>query len=178
MMSKTFVFEGVDGVGKSTLLESVKKELEKTHNVKSYKEPFLDVDDLKKENSISTILLGRFLLYKVFINNPDDKEKDVINLIDRSYLSTLVYQPNANTEIYKFDKAFLLVKTPETIAEQVKNRGKLSHFDSINIETIKARQDAYLELAKNPKHKVVVLNGDEYSLEELTTQVLKIIKGK
>lgn len=101
------VFEGIDGVGKTTIIDSLKKDLESKHEVVRY------IDELTQDSPISDIL-GKmlsddpfFMLEKGFptsifeslllaadMHYRQEKYKynDGYNLYDRDFLSILSYQ--------------------------------------------------------------------------------------
>lgn len=101
------VFEGIDGVGKTTVIDSLKKDLESKHEVVRY------IDELTQDSPISDIL-GKmlsddpfFMLEKGFptsifeslllaadMHYRQEKYKynDGYNLYDRDFLSILSYQ--------------------------------------------------------------------------------------
>lgn len=183
------VFEGIDGSGKTTLIESVKKYLEsRGRKVKTTREPtsgtigsfVRDTDGLTPESEALLFTADRAC-------HTEEIEKwlsdgyDVI--ADRYYASTIAYQAASGTDrkwlesinskvIVEPTMTFLLDISPEVSLRRVDTRGEeKSRFEKA--EYLRRVREEYLSTAKEKGFTVIDASR---APEEVSREVLKEIE--
>lgn len=190
-------FEGVDGCGKSTLIEAVRERLAKMGEQAIITSELNRQDQWSitarsrlcqattKQEQLEIILrVRRIHLYEVL---HADHNKDVHILMDRFLLSTLAYQHEKGSlefsyimarhsrELLRIPRTTFLIKVrPEIAMERLRAKGKLDSFDSASLEVFRDRGYTFIQAARhlaNAGWSVVFLNGEK-PVSELCEQVL------
>lgn len=161
---KTWIFEGVDGTGKSSLIEAMSKELSKTQILR-FPSRLPTGKDKKTDSSNILFYLNDF---KEELNRVGDCTQNL--LLDRSFLSTLAYQGFAmgtNVPSQYFSTIMTL------------GAGLFSPFEDMNIVHLKCdveeslrrissrpngRQDDMESLEKEELAKTLKLFSERYSI--------------
>lgn len=154
-------FEGVDGTGKSTIIENIQKKLSKEYKVVIYNEPsnqygrtakFGD-PGLKKLDLINLWWTDR----RFELNKLENQDYDIV-LADRYYDSTFVYlneyldnimvQQNYNHNYFlKPDITFVLHCPTEVLIERIKERVTTDVFESLEVDLIDLRNKIFQQLS-------------------------------
>lgn len=133
------IIEGIDGAGKSTVMEYVRQEIEdlgfKTVMAAEPGDTYLWKAWLQsvkeQENNMVIHYQGVAARLAYWLSGPGRKasEDGSIVISDRSYLSTLIYQGHEDrffpiyNNILPYHNAFLLRVKPKTALERIKERG-------------------------------------------------------
>lgn len=175
-----YVFEGLDGSGKSTLIRKVKKELEERGwKVKTIREPDKEYRDkllashnrvsIEDENAIFEECHNVLMEEKV----KPAIQKGYVILSDRSYLySSLAYQTETPEEFYSrreyytsnFElpqRVFILNTDPELCRARtfLPREEEQSSFDKDNMDTYYARYRRYV--AMSDFEEVIYVGGSD-----------------
>jgi len=165
MKGRFIVFEGPDGVGKSTMIAQIKQRLsDEGYPVKVYSEP-VDLyaftratESVDKVHQLIGYVHSRF--YNLFYRVIPALEAGHIVLQDRYYLSTLVYQPLMNLRhmqdimeaaLPEPDMLFLLYDIPERIYRRIKDTHELSEGE---ISQLLTRYNIVYNRIRYPKMRV------------------------
>jgi dTMP kinase len=200
-------FEGVDGVGKSTIVSQVYQRLLKEENISyekilSYPEPyyFKDLLEQEKEDNISLLLLfllsRRKLLQKIK-KETENYEKPALILLDRYIDSTIVYQILLNKldlktflqfqDIIFFENqnnypliTFIFKAEIKEIIKRIKSKSNKFLFDNESeIKKIELIQELYLKLPEIFANRVFyIIDTTKNTIEEITEKLINIIKSK
>ncbi len=195
-------FEGIDGSGKSTQIELIKKFFSSKTNQKVLftREPggtteaeFIRKLVINSEINISwevktEILLlfaARYEHYKKVIKPAMDQGKLII--CDRFIDSTIAYQCNGKKELKDFcyhlsklllsdfmpDLTILLDINPKLTLGRIKERNISNRYDKKSLEFFKNVRNEYINIAKEFS-RVKVFNG-EIRKEEISKQIISLI---
>ncbi|HKM09352.1 MAG TPA: dTMP kinase [Candidatus Methanomethylophilaceae archaeon] len=193
MVGRFIVFEGIDGAGKSTLIEGLSKSLSSRGiDIVSTAEPtegpigrMIRSGTVRKvsQNAEALLFTADRACHTQEILEWKESGKTV--LCDRYYASTIAYQ-STNLEGTKADKewlkeinrpiiiepdiTFLLDIDPEMGMERVNGRGDVSKFEVT--EYLKKVRSNYLEMAKESNFHVIDASGTE---EEVLAEAIAII---
>ena len=192
-----FVFEGIDGSGKSTLISSIFKDAFITSCCIKTQEPFTEEyhnikitieEAIKKGDHTSAYLLFSMLrqihIEKKIIPALDAK-KNIIS--DRFIDSSIVYQGlyidenfikniyhAINTKNIEPDYTFYCKIAPSVALERIKKRGKHDILDTIFEKRLYCLSQRYDDLYKNRKN-IIILDMEE-PIKLLSEKVTAIIK--
>jgi len=191
-------FEGLDGCGKSTqvkLLNEYILELDKYHNTVMTRAPYKNADIRKILQSTNSPYTQAKELAKLFTDDRRLQVKECIlpNLktgkfviTDRYSFSTLSYQQAQGIpldELLKLHKGLpiphiiFFVDTPvkETFKRMKKDKGNRKydkHKFEKDAEFMKKLRNNFLELAKLPDHKVIIIDGTK-SIKQIFEKQIK-----
>ena len=189
--------EGVDGCGKTTLINNIKEKF--GNDIYYFREPGstpagdkireILLDDTIKTNELTDMMLytaSRCELYKNYLEELLEKNKIII--LDRSVISTLVYQPMKylfNNELEKVKKLqdkiiemndfinykkvtiYYIKEDPNIIHERLLNRpDQLNKRDNIDTTIIHIMQNMY-EYVLNHYFEHQYFNSKDISLEDV-----------
>ncbi|MGC8734288.1 MAG: dTMP kinase [bacterium] len=198
-------FEGVDGVGKTTILLNVYKKLINETNVSyekilTYPEPYYFKDLLEKfkEDNISLLLLFLLSRRKLLQNIKKQIEnKPILVLLDRYIDSTIVYQVLYNKldlktflqfqDIIFFEHqsnypliTFIFKAEINEIIKRIKSKNNKFLFDNeLEIKKIELIQELYLKLPKIFANRIFyIIDTTNESIDSITNKIVNIIKSK
>lgn len=198
-----FVFEGVDGVGKSTLVTTVRdklaelgisavilsdpsKELEATKAIRE--EVF--ANEYHPDQASVLFKAARIILEKHISSYP----KDTVILLDRYWPSTAVYQYKGLKEglVHKVvalilsaipvAKYFHIYQDATVILDRFRNRnGEVNHYDADSLDKIQFRMQNYLDVFN--LQDTITGNKTEHiccdnTAADIVTQIIRKIKGE
>jgi dTMP kinase len=188
------VFEGIDGSGKSSCIDAVASELERTMDVVRTAEPtggeikklIMNTPGIRAETEALLFVADR-AQHTDEIQKWLDERKIVI--CDRYYASTLAYQSAAtdgrsldmrwlramnNKVIIKPDLTFLFDIDPEKALERVESRGAKSRFERLGY--LKEVREAYLRIAKQDGFKIIdASKPKEDVFDNVMKHILKLL---
>jgi dTMP kinase len=202
-MFKYIVIEGIDGAGKTTFINLLKKVIEKrSKNLKVFivKEPFsksfiknylsINFNNIKLNETKNVFA---FALDRTFVHNELIKLKNsfenLIVISDRSFISSMAYQFHLDYEwIFEVNKNFLMPDlviyldvNVEIALKRIKEREKENKKEKIKnyerkdlLKRIRERYKKVLEFLKEKKIKVEVVNSN-LSLKELENEIERIV---
>jgi len=170
-------FEGVDGVGKSTVIEKVHEELQKNYKTAIYNEPDNRYGQAAKFGDRGLKKLDLLYLWwtarRYELNRINFKETDIV-LADRYYDSTYVYlneylddimirQNYNHNHFLKPDLTFVLYCPTEVIIERLKERLSNDMFESLDFNIIHRRNEMfkYLTMTTELKRNIQMINGNQ-----------------
>ncbi len=200
-------FEGVDGVGKTTIMSAVYKKLLnylKNNNQKilSYHEPYYFKELLEelKEDNISLLLLFLLSRRKLLQNIKKEIEKEkksTLVLLDRYIDSTIVYQILYNKldlktflqfqDIIFFENqnnypliTFIFKAEINEIIKRINLKSNKFLFDKdLEIKRLELIQDLYLKLPQIFANRVFyIIDTTNEPIESISNKVFNIIKTK
>ena len=202
----TFIsFEGIDGSGKSTQIELVKKYLHKNKKkVLFTREPggTFEAELIRKlilsknkkikfdnKTEILLLLAARYEHYKKLIEPAITNGKIII--CDRFIDSTLVYQCAGNNELKEFyfqiskslinkfepDLTILLDISPIKALERINERKNKNRYDKKNLSFFSNVRKNYNELAKNNSRiqKLNALNDKNILAEKIRKLIINLL---
>lgn len=170
-----FVFEGTDGVGKTTLINKVADRISNntTRNVVIMSDPSKELDCTKAireevfknrytvEDAAVLFKAARIVLEKKIIETKLTCGPGAIILLDRYWPSTAIYQYGGvqcdyrkeiielMTESLGVDEYFLITDRPKNILSKIENRAEVkNHYDIDEEEDIRYMQKQYRLLFK------------------------------
>ena len=195
-------FEGTEGVGKSTLIASLKKALSAEHDVVLTREPGgtplaeqireLLLAPQQEQMSHATELL---LIYAARAQHLDQVilpalSENKIVLCDRFVDASVAYQHGGrgmdkaqidlltNTFVAKMpDLTFWLDLPVEQGMQRAKNRGALDRFEQEKMAFFQRIQESYRQLAEQNSQRIIRLDASQ-SAEQLFEKALSIIQEK
>lgn len=189
-------FEGVEGSGKTTIIKLVEEELKKNYSVLISREP----GGSRFAESIRRLLLDvknkdityhtEALLYAasrtqhlIDVIIPNKNKVDII-LCDRFIDSSFAYQGYARKlgfsyikEINSFalkhmpDITFYIDLDPKIGISRIRSREKNDRLDQEKITFHEKVREGYLEISKNYRDRIIVINGS-MSIEKIVNRVL------
>lgn len=159
-----FVLEGMDGVGKSSLLPLVANALKDAgYNVYHVQEPSIAIEDthlsawldksIKKNNkAVAMVQFASRIQQFDRLRKQDFKGKDII-LADRSYISTYVYQGEVIAgallgmgDLPDIDGSFHIKVPYDTAIERMNKRNYIDHNDITDKAQYNEMSDRYDKL--------------------------------
>lgn len=171
------IIEGIDGAGKSTVMEYVRQEIEdlgyKTLMTVEPGDNYLWKAWLKslklKEDNLVVHYQGVAARLAFWLSGPGRKasEDGAIVISDRSYISTLVYQGHYDrffpiySKILPYHNAFLLRIKPKTALERIQERGT-DDLD-VPLEHLTDLEEKYENLfaLHQPDFQIVNVEGED-----------------
>ena len=183
------VFEGIDGSGKSSVIQRLKDHLEASgRKVKVTAEPttgtvgkfVAETDDLSPEAEALLFTADRAI-------HTDDVKKwmddGFVVISDRYFGSTLAYQSAAGMDIewlkainskvtIRPDVTILMDINPEVSLRRVSERGEISRFEKL--EYLRKVREAYLSIGK--EFGFVTVNADR-DRDTVADEVISIVRG-
>lgn len=180
--------EGIDGCGKSTVINELKRKLENVHFTAEPR------DDVKREISISNPYRQLVLMLD---SRKDVIEKDVIPYIDkdiavisdRGYDSSVAYQGYAmgcDIDIINRDNEvamngivpdltiYLDIPAELSLERTGKRTNQQDELDKQSVEFYSKVRNGYLEIAKNNKARVKVIDATQ-PVDKVVGEVLDLI---
>lgn len=194
-MKNFFVFEGIDGSGKSTLVEELKKENNNNlfftrepygTNFQSYIKPLLELAVQNNEQIIQYLLFATERAHHISTVILPKLEEGKIVISDRFFDSSLVYQSQkVQTSFMKTvfqetnsgltpKKTFFCLLEPTVAIERIKKRNKIDILDNYFLKKLPYLHQKYLELYTNRKD-IIVLDMEK-PIEENKQIILKECK--
>ncbi len=188
-------FEGIDGCGKSTQARKLVKhilEISKYNHVLITREPYQDTNIRKILQGEEDPYSRGEKLAEMFVNDRKKHMQEVIApnirrglhvISDRYAFSTLAYQQTQGVPLNKLlemhkglpiaDIIFIIDVPARTAMQRMKKdtiRKTEQKFEK-DIKFIEKLRNTYLELAKLPKHKVVIIDGRKKPEEIFEKQI-------
>ncbi|MCX7871339.1 MAG: hypothetical protein N2485_07220 [bacterium] len=200
-------FEGVDGVGKTTIMSVVYQKLlnyinDNNQKILRYAEPsyFKEIIEELKEDNISLLLLfllSRRNLLQNIKKEIEREKKPILVLLDRYIDSTIVYQILYNKldlktflqfqDIIFFENqnnypliTFIFKAEINEIIKRIKLKTNKFLFDKdLEIKRIELIQDLYLKLPQIFANRVFyIIDTTNETIESISNKVFDIIKTK
>jgi len=183
-------FEGVDGTGKSTVINKIQKELSKDYKVILYNEPSNQYGRTAKFGDPGLKKLDLLYLWwtarRYELNKLENQNYDIV-LADRYYDSTHVYlneylddvmiQQNYNhNHFVKPDITFVLYCPTEVLIERIKERTTNDAFESLDFNTIDRRNEMfkYLTMTTELKRNIQMINSNQ-DIDQVCDDCLKYL---
>jgi len=190
--------EGIDGVGKTTAIEYISNFF--NSDFKVVKQPLnseiikiINTYIRRSEKDVIKAVELLFLADQFLTKSELDLENNII--FDRSWLSTLAYQTvnigyeyqlrimNIINELPQPDKVYYLhTNNTETNMERIgkkKATGVIDPDSLAYLERVKSNYEIYLKfLFENCPSKVVYINSEDNSVEEVKDIIIKDIKNQ
>ena len=190
---KILSFEGIEGVGKSTQINLLKKYLEKKHfNVEVLREPgstpagerIRDIL-LNSDNNLSNEaeLLLMFAARSELINNKINNLTCDYLLLDRFYDASIAYQGYGRNlslsfinELISFIKCpiphkSILLDIPVNIGFSRKTNDTKDRIESSGDKFFNKVRNGYLKIAKSNPDRFIIINADD-DIDNIHTEIL------
>lgn len=198
-------FEGIDGSGKSTQINIIKKFLDNKmkKEVLFTREPggtneaelirklvINSKSNINWESKTEILLLfaARYEHYKKLIKPAMEQGKLII--CDRFIDSTIAYQCSNNKELKEFcyhlsklmlgdfkpDLTILLDIDPKITSSRIKKRGVKNHYDNKSLEYFTKVRNEYIKISKNLS-RVIVFDGNS-DKEVISKEIINLIFKK
>jgi thymidylate kinase len=178
------LFEGVEGVGKTTTIQKLTGLLEKEgikYNI--FKQPKKEYIELYKKFKDTPYHFCPFLLslFEDYLNAIYNT-RETLNIFDRGLLSIWVYNFKIldkdfikfTRKIVKYDLVVLLTANIEDILTRVKDRER--DWDAFDKVLLKKRNNLFFKLAsKHYKNRFLYYNTSLMKPEEITKSILDYI---
>ena len=189
-------FEGIEGVGKSTQIDLLKKFLEKnSKEVEIYREPgstlsgekirdvlLDDQHDLSSKTELLLMFSSRSELVNKKINN---SSADYV-LLDRFFDASLAYQGYGRDLSLQFIKSLIDfidcpipdlsilidISVEEGFARKIND--KIDRIESSGNVFFNKVRDGYLEIAKNNEDRFIIIDGSN-TIEEIHNDIIQNI---
>ena len=182
---KIISFEGIEGVGKSTQIELLKKFLENnSKSVEVFREPGSTLSgekirdillDDQYELSSKTELLLMFSARSELVNKKINNSTADYLLLDRFFDASLAYQGygrNLSIELINKlvdfidcpspDLSFLIdISVEEGFARKIND--KIDRIESSGYDFFNKVRNGYLEIAKNNEDRFIIINAVSYT---------------
>ena len=193
---KIISFEGIEGVGKSTQIELLKKFLEKnSKSVEVFREPgstlsgekIRDIllDDQYELSSKTELLLMFSARSELVIKKINNSTADYL-LLDRFFDASLAYQGygrNLSIELINKlvdfidcplpDLSFLIdISVEEGFARKIND--KIDRIESSGYDFFNKVRNGYLEIAKNNEDRFIIINGSK-TVDEIHNNIIQNI---
>jgi thymidylate kinase len=178
------LFEGVEGVGKTTTITKLAEKLENEgYNVRVFKQPKPEYIELYKKYKNTPFYFCPFL--QSLIDDYYSCYSNSINIFDRGLLSNWIYNfPTLNKyfikftkQLFNFDLVFILTANLKDILERTKERQR--EWNAFDKTLIKKRNNLFFKLAqKHFKNNFYYFNSSINSVDEITTNIKNIIIEK
>lgn len=200
---KFFTFEGIEGSGKSTIINIVYNQLKKNkYDVFMTREPggnnLIFAEKIRKiilEDENITPLTELFLFEAARIEHLDkviipNLKKNKIVICDRFADSTLVYQKLRGINIKNIEflnriatnnffpsKVFIFDLEPEIALNRLKiNKNReMNKFDKESLLFHKKIRNEYLKLVKKNKEKYILINANQ-EREKVAADIIKVLE--
>ena len=184
-------FEGIDGCGKTTIINKLKDHLQISHTVYLSYEPGNIFGHLAKVGCPGLSVESSIWLWwlsRQFEQNSNEYKKSNIILKDRYFDSTLVYQDllnfqdlfniNYNKSYFDFpDLTFIFSIDIKLALSRIKNRNLFDQFENVDIEKLTKRQNIYLDLPHIfPNRKFKIINVTDKNIDEIYNECLTTIE--
>ena len=194
------VFEGIEGSGKTTLINHVSKYLKKkkrsfikfrepggTKNSEKIRKIILNnKSDLNSKTDLFLYFASRSENYQKIINKYYKKK---IILIDRFIDSTIAYQHygfgvdiklinfinNYILRDFKIDYTFLNIVDKKNLKKRMKIRKSKNRYDKFNENFYQKVQNGYLKIAKKNLKKYKIINSN-LNIKENQKKIIQIIE--
>ena len=193
---KIISFEGIEGVGKSTQIELLKKFLEKnSKSVEVFREPGSTLSgekirdillDDQYDLSSKTELLLMFSARSELVNKKINNSTADYLLLDRFFDASLAYQGygrNLSIELINKlvdfidcpspDLSFLIdISVEEGFARKIND--KIDRIESSGNDFFNKVRNGYLEIAKNNEDRFIIINGSK-TVDEIHNNIIQNI---
>ena len=193
---KIISFEGIEGVGKSTQIELLKKFLEKnSKSVEVFREPGSTLSgekirdillDDQYELSSKTELLLMFSARSELVNKKINNSTADYLLLDRFFDASLAYQGygrNLSIELINKlvdfiecpspDLSFLIdISVEEGFARKIND--KIDRIESSGNDFFNKVRNGYIEIAKNNEDRFIIINGSK-TVDEIHNNIIQNI---
>ena len=193
---KIISFEGIEGVGKSTQIELLKKFLEKNYkSVEVFREPGSTLSgekirdillDDQYELSSKTELLLMFSARSELVNKKINNSTADYLLLDRFFDASLAYQGygrNLSIELINKlvdfidcpspDLSFLIdISVEEGFARKIND--KIDRIESSGNDFFNKVRNGYIEIAKNNEDRFIIINGSK-TVDEIHNNIIQNI---
>ena len=193
---KIISFEGIEGVGKSTQIELLKKLLEKnSKSVEVFREPGSTLSgekirdillDDQYELSSKTELLLMFSARSELVNKKINNSTADYLLLDRFFDASLAYQGygrNLSIELINKlvdfidcpipDLSFLIdISVEEGFARKIND--KIDRIESSGNDFFNKVRNGYIEIAKNNEDRFIIINGSK-TVDEIHNNIIQNI---
>ncbi len=188
------VFEGPNGVGKTSLIESIGVAIEQQLiSVVRTKEPtgsdlgkfIRKHQDIYKAEVLACLVAANRYEHLEQIIRPGIHEGSVV-LCDRYFPSSLVYQmmdglefsfiKSLNDRIMVPDLTIFLFADYEILSARLKQRGQLTRFEKDQKKEVQCYKDAQCHV-EEMGWKTLSFNSGQMNVEILTEEILKAISG-
>lgn len=193
---KIISFEGIEGVGKSTQIELLKKFLEKnSKSVEVFREPGSTLSgekirdillDDQYDLSSKTELLLMFSARSELVNKKINSSTADYLLLDRFFDASLAYQGygrNLSIELINKlvdfidcpspDLSFLIdISVEEGFARKIND--KIDRIESSGYDFFNKVRNGYLEIAKNNEDRFIIINGSK-TVDEIHNNIIQNI---
>ena len=193
---KIISFEGIEGVGKSTQIELLKKFLENnSKSVEVFREPGSTLSgekirdillDDQYELSSKTELLLMFSARSELVNKKINNSTADYLLLDRFFDASLAYQGygrNLSIELINKlvdfidcpspDLSFLIdISVEEGFARKIND--KIDRIESSGYDFFNKVRNGYLEIAKNNEDRFIIINGSK-TVDEIHNNIIQNI---
>ena len=193
---KIISFEGIEGVGKSTQIELLKKFLEKnSKSVEVFREPGSTLSgekirdillDDQYDLSSKTELLLMFSARSELVNKKINNSTADYLLLDRFFDASLAYQGygrNLSIELISKlvdfidcplpDLSFLIdISVEEGFARKIND--KIDRIESSGYDFFNKVRNGYLEIAKNNEDRFIIINGSK-TVDDIHNNIIQNI---
>ena len=193
---KIISFEGIEGVGKSTQIELLKKFLENnSKSVEVFREPGSTLSgekirdillDDQYDLSSKTELLLMFSARSELVNKKINNSTADYLLLDRFFDASLAYQGygrNLSIELINKlvdfidcpipDLSFLIdISVEEGFARKIND--KIDRIESSGYDFFNKVRNGYLEIAKNNEDRFIIINGSK-TVDEIHNNIVQNI---
>ena len=193
---KIISFEGIEGVGKSTQIELLKKFLENnSKSVEVFREPGSTLSgekirdillDDQYELSSKTELLLMFSARSELVNKKINNSTADYLLLDRFFDASLAYQGygrNLSIELINKlvdfidcpspDLSFLIdISVEEGFARKIND--KIDRIESSGYDFFNKVRNGYIEIAKNNEDRFIIINGSK-TVDEIHNNIIQSI---
>jgi len=195
-------FEGGEGTGKTTLIQSIKTILSQSHDVITTREPGGSmIAEAIRDIILNPKYMGvtpyteALLLAAARAQHLDEvvipalKENKIV-LCDRYIDSSLAYQGyardlgldfvlsiNKYATLHMPDLTFYIDLDPEVGMKRISHRDKYDRLDQETKDFHRRVREGYQLIAKKYPHRIVTINGNQ-SIDNIISEMIAIIKEK